>query len=222
MRNWGILVTIFYFLVVTLLLLPGVPFIAGEDWEFPEPSDYTDWILWVWIGVLVLGQALLLFLSVDTSRKKLKPRQHVIVSLATITLMIALLTLAASVSFMAAVLGDDVFENEILFFMEDSAIPLIAWLVGLWVLWAVLFALSRKRIPDQLNQLINWVFRGSVLELLIAVPSHIIVRHRDDCSAPFATGFGIATGIAIMLLCFGPGVMFLYKKRLDSYHGASR
>ena len=100
MRNWGILVTIFYFLVVTFLLLPEVPFIAGEDWEF-EPNDYKDWILWVWIGVLVLGQALLLFLSVDTSQKKLKPRQHVIVSLATITLMIALLTLAASVSLMA-------------------------------------------------------------------------------------------------------------------------
>jgi hypothetical protein len=32
----------------------------------------------------------------------------------------------------------------------------------------------------------------------------VVARQREDCSAPFATGFGIATGIAIMLLAFGP------------------
>lgn len=46
---------------------------------------------------------------------------------------------------------------------------------------------------------------------------HIIVRRRNDCSAPIATSFGITTRIAVMLLSFGPSVLILYRKRLDSY-----
>jgi hypothetical protein len=54
-------------------------------------------------------------------------------------------------------------------------------------------------------------------KLLIAVSCHVIVRHREDCCAPVFTGFGIATGMAIMLLSFGPSVLFLYKKRMKQY-----
>ena len=60
----------------------------------------------------------------------------------------------------------------------------------------------------------RWLLRGSILELLVAVPSHIIVRRRDDCCAPMGTFWGITTGISIMLLCFGPGVFFLFAERI--------
>ena len=61
----------------------------------------------------------------------------------------------------------------------------------------------------------RWLLRGSILELLIAVPSHVIVRRRDDCCAPAGTFWGIATGISVMLLCFGPGVFFLFVERMQ-------
>ena len=61
----------------------------------------------------------------------------------------------------------------------------------------------------------RWLLAGSILELLAAVPSHVIVRERDDCSAPAGTFFGICCGISVMLLSFGPGVFFLFARRMD-------
>jgi len=58
------------------------------------------------------------------------------------------------------------------------------------------------------------LLRGSILELLVAVPSHIIVRQRNECCAPIVTFWGIVTGISVMLLSFGPGVLFLFAARV--------
>jgi hypothetical protein len=57
------------------------------------------------------------------------------------------------------------------------------------------------------------MLRGSILELLIAVPTHIAVRHRNDCCAGFGTFVGLTLGISVMLFSFGPAVFFLYADR---------
>lgn|GEM_PF-2160057 len=49
---------------------------------------------------------------------------------------------------------------------------------------------------------------------LVAIPCHIMTRQRNDCCAPFVSDLGIAAGISVMLLSFGPGVLFLYSERL--------
>ena len=64
-----------------------------------------------------------------------------------------------------------------------------------------------------MNRLTKWLIRGSILELLVAVPSHVIVREREYCCAGFITFWGIVTGVSVMLLAFGPAVFFLFAKR---------
>jgi hypothetical protein len=87
--------------------------------------------------------------------------------------------------------------------------------VALWVFWGVVFhRFARTSEPGGLmNRLMRWLLRGSIVELLVAVPCHIIVRQRNECCAPYGTLIGMAAGIAIMLLSFGPGVFYLFVER---------
>jgi len=95
------------------------------------------------------------------------------------------------------------------------------WAV-LWLAWAIVFYLCFRNASTIVTRALAWLLKGSVLELLVVVPCHVIVRRRHDCSAPSATSIGIVTGLAVTLLSFGPGVLLLYKKRLDSYPARSR
>jgi hypothetical protein len=86
---------------------------------------------------------------------------------------------------------------------------------GVWLAWAVVFGLlSLSADPTTLA---GWSHRfilgGSALELLVAVPAHVVVRRRSDCCAGLATGTGICIGVTVMLVAFGPSVFILYYKR---------
>ena len=90
------------------------------------------------------------------------------------------------------------------------------WL-GLWMLWGVVFYHVYRRSRGKLATVIAWLLTGSILELLVAVPAHIAARRRDECCAHGITAMGIATGTAIMLMCFGPSVVALYQRRRVRY-----
>ncbi len=221
MRKWGIVVSVFYAVIVIGLLGPAglilagdTPLLKGVFWQdlLSMYEAQMSWLAWAPIAAVVAGQAALLFLSVDTSFKKLKPRMHVAVSATVTSMLFALLTFAVVLSLDGAIRGGN-FGNGYL----DTTASVIGFWIALWLLWGILFGLYFRNSSASITRAISWLLRGSVLELLIAVPCHIIARRRGDCSAPIATSFGIVTGIAVMLLCFGPSVLLLYKKRLDSY-----
>jgi hypothetical protein len=62
------------------------------------------------------------------------------------------------------------------------------------------------------------LLKGSVLELLIAVPTHVVARSRDYCCAGYSTFIGITLGLAVLLLSYGPGVFFLFVERWHRLH----
>jgi len=85
-----------------------------------------------------------------------------------------------------------------------------------WCLWTVVFWLiARRTSPESVGaRLHRRLIAGSALELLIAVPAHLVVRRRDECCAGIETGMGICFGVATMLVAFGPCVMFLSYRRI--------
>jgi hypothetical protein len=99
----------------------------------------------------------------------------------------------------------------------QTLVGMIIIVLVFWFIWALIFRhFARADDPDTLlKRSTRWLLRGSILELLIAVPSHVIVRRREDCCAPIGSFWGIATGISVMLLCFGPGVFFLFVERFE-------
>lgn len=222
MRKWGLVVTLFYSLILLCLVVPGAILIvrggypAWPGFENDLREVLSGWLAWIPIAALIASQALLLFLSVDTSQKRLTPRAHILVSCSVAGLLTAFLVSAAIWSLGFAIRGDGFWES--LFDRERNI--LLFW-AGLWLVWGVIFYLYFRGSSDAVSRVLSGLLRGSVLELLVAVPCHVIVRRRHDCSAPMVTSFGIATGVAIMLLSFGPSVFFLFRKRFNTYRRRS-
>ena len=216
MLKWGVVITVFYALIVVCFLAPlavGLPEGVTDPRHINFPDLYKDWVTWIPIAIALIGQALLLFLSVDTSWRRLKPRAHIFVSCLLTATLLALLTGAAILCLLSGVSKD---YSVNLLNTTGLYATLGCWL-GIWAAWAIVFYLYGRNSSALMTRALSWLLKGSVLELLIAVPAHIIVRRRHDCSAPVVTSFGIITGLAIMLMSFGPSVLLLYKKRLDEY-----
>lgn len=222
MKKWGLVVTLFFIAAVVLLLVPAAALLLAVGSSYASASDfahlYRSSFIWTCVGVVILGEILLLWLRVDTTQRRLKPRTHILVSVVTTALFVAILTFNVIMAVGVSLRGDELFGR-----LSDYTVLLI--LIGEfvipWLVWGVLFYRFWRSSSDPVTQAVAWLFRGSVLELLIAVPAHVIVRRRHDCSAPMATSFGITTGIAIMLISFGPSVLLLYKKRMETYSAHS-
>lgn len=215
MRKWGIVITAFYGLILLAFVLPV--WVSLGDKELSEVDFfglYRQAGVWIPIGILLASQALFLFLSVDTSFRRLRPRAHILLSGVVTGLLSALLTAAALLALAAGVFGDGLIPKE----PGDTRVTLVLVCWGaIWLAWSIVFYLYLRNANSLITQVTSWLIKGSVLELLIAVPAHVVVRRRHDCSAPVLTSFGIVTGISIMFLSFGPAILLLYKKRLDEY-----
>lgn len=201
-------------------------------------ATFRDWGYWMWLAVMVLCQALLLVVPVGVAERRLTPRRHVLVPVVTTAFLLSNILFFAGFSILCAAKGDDaikLFEamgrlfarsplvtgtaRRVGFVPSNDAfrsLVLAGVVVALWLMWGLVFyRFAKTDEPEALvKRTTSWLLRGSILELLVAVPSHIIVRGRNDCCAPAGTFWGITTGLTVMLLSFGPGVFFLFVERM--------
>jgi hypothetical protein len=244
MKRWAALTVLLYAVALLLLTVP-VLLIAFGGWGKNNDNKglhetlqiYSEWGYWLWLAILVAGQALLLLLPINITERRLPARRPLQIPVIVTAFFLANLFLAGIFSLLCAIIKDaafEVFDLPNLFLKIanalnhnpaknvsgsdwQSALSIFVPVLVFWLIWAIIFRRTTKSDePDALlKRTMRWLLRGSILELLIAVPSHVIARRRDDCCAPAGTFWGIATGISVMLLCFGPGVFFLFVERFD-------
>jgi len=212
MTKWAFWTTLLYISLIMVLFVPLV-------WELAFLGDsktahgyvlYTTWHFWVLFCIAVLIQACLLLIPVKIANDSYQPRRHVRVPIVATALAFSVVLLGIIWSILSAIWGDDAWE--VMYPWASLGFVVVSWLI-----WSIVFyRFYRNAQPKALlHRLTSWLIRGSILELLVAVPSHIIVRRRDDCCAPGLTFFGIATGLVIMVLAFGPGIFFLFRERFE-------
>jgi hypothetical protein len=236
MKKWAALTVLIYAAALTAFAVPLLLACFG-DWRLPKDAPlkldeavqvYRGFGFWIWLVILALGEICLLAAPVQTLQpiSQFKSRRPMRTLVVTASFFMANLALAAFVSCLCAVRADhawDIFAIVGGAWHEPEKAGAASFVSGMvivmlivWVFWALIFYRSTKKEDSAgcIRRAVNWLLRGSVLELLVAVPSHVIVRRRQDCCAPVGTFWGIATGISVMLLSFGPGVFFLFAERL--------
>jgi thiol-disulfide isomerase/thioredoxin/tetratricopeptide (TPR) repeat protein len=214
MAKWAFITTIFYILLVILFLIPSAWWladtIAGKGSNFTEFFDgWNHWLWWVATGVIVLLQALLLLFPVSRAKERPKPQRALWISIIVAGILFSLLLLGVFASASAAIWGDD----------QKHPSAVIFWAVFIpmsWFIWAFIFYRFAKTTNADgfMIRTLKWLITGSIVELLVAVPCHVIVRHKNVCCAQGLTFYGIAAGLAVMALAFGPGIAFFILKRV--------
>lgn len=220
--KWPFLAVSVYMLLVAALIAPLVCHLAivlGDD-DRKTPMNlldtlkehteiWTEWPFWIYLGIALTAALLFLVVPVKVQRERPVARRAVWTTAIAAAAMFALLITCTLGSVAAAILGDGMLHGGVL-----GAI--IGVLALNWIAWSWVFRRCARDTAPKLyvERLVKWLYKGSLLELLIAVPSHIIVRHRNVCCAHLMTAFGIAAGLAVALIAYGPGLYFLYAERM--------
>jgi hypothetical protein len=148
MRKWGVLISLFYAVIVLGLIIPAASLLV--DYHNPFSPEFFDslrdfyglWFTWFVAVILIAGEAILLFLTVDTSQKRLKPRTHIAVSYSVTAVFFALLIFAG-----LSALGAAIFSDDFLTYAWASDTEVIGIWAGLWLLWGAIFYLYTRNAP---------------------------------------------------------------------------
>ena len=213
MKRWAWVVAGLYVLTLVALTVPGclAAFAPKINWSDPF-STFISWPYWVWLAVMFAGQVALLAVPVRVASRRPVTKGPLWLTVLAGGLMAGALVVGAAFSILEFIYGQH----------DPGQLPSVAALAGVfvWLIWGVVFfRLGRRMEPgDLVSRQCRLLLMGSILELLIAVPTHIVARYRDYCCAGFMTFLGLTAGVSVMLFCFGPAVFFLYVDRWKQLH----
>lgn len=214
MKRWALVVVALYLLIVVALTLPVIEMAFSPRPELSEAAKvFGYWAYWLGIGVMLLAQAALLVVPVRVAERRPVTRRSLLLPVITSGLMMAALAFGAIVSISEFTFKDQSPAGWVEFSL--FAVPVLVW--GGWT--AVFLRFSRNAdASDVISRQCRFLLKGSILELLIAVPTHLVARHRTYCCAGFMTFLGLTLGISVMLFSFGPAIFFLYVERWRRLH----
>jgi hypothetical protein len=212
MKRWAVLVVLLYFLILVALTTP-LFLVAFYPHAGAGGSLLSfGWGYWAALGVMIVAQAVMLIVPVEISLGRPAMRRSVLWPILASGLMFGILGVGAAASI------DEFFRKE----RAGTGNVLLpgAILLVLWAAWTMIFYRTSRGAAAMgvVTRQCRYLLKGSILELLVAVPTHIVARARDYCCAGILTFFGIAFGIAVMLFSFGPGVFFLFAARWKRLH----
>src|SRR5690349_14350395 len=163
MRKWGGIVSLLYALIILAFLVPGFWLLVSRS--APRLNDFAEmykiWITWIIVGGFVVAQFVLLAVSVDSSWRRLKPQTSIVTSAVITGLLLAIVTVVIGIALFLAIKGEDAIPN-----FQGVAFVLAPPLI-LWLVWGILFYLLYRDSAYPVTQAVAWLFRGSVLELLV-------------------------------------------------------
>ena len=213
MKRWALIVAALYVALLLVLTVPAILLAFAPQVSAKEVvKEFAFWPYWLWLVVMFVSQLALLAVPVRVA------------SLRPVTQGPIWRTILGG-GLMAGGLAGGAFLSIYEFLVRDNWSNKLLWTaVGLailtWGFWALVFSrMSRSVEPaDLVSRQCRYLIRGSILELLIAVPTHIVARYRDYCCAGFMTFIGLTMGVSVMLFAYGPAVFFLFVERWKRLH----
>ena len=115
MKRWAVLTVLLYALALLLLTVPviWIAFMAGRDNGVGLANAlkiYVHWGYWLWLAVLVAGQALLLLLPINIAERRLPARRPLKVPVIVTAFFLANLVSPECFQFFAPYFREDGFE----------------------------------------------------------------------------------------------------------------
>src|ERR1035437_6249024 len=134
MKRWAILTVFLYALALIVLTLPVV-LLAFGSWGLKNDNKgwletlgiYANWGYWVWLGILVAGQALLLLLPINLAERRLPARRPLKIPVIVTAFFLANLLLAGLLSLLCAIFKDGGFA---IFDLQGLLQGLFNWLAS--------------------------------------------------------------------------------------------